>query len=55
MAVSGAIASQFFNFSVGWTLNLIKTIYYQGNIEFDIFALKNKDPKSYIYKTSVYA
>lgn len=55
MAVTGAIAAQFFNLSVGWALGLIRSIYKNGDVYFDLYGLKAVDNDVSTSNTSVYA
>jgi hypothetical protein len=55
MAVTGAIAAQFFNLSVGWALGLIRNISKSGDVYFDLYGLKAVDNDVSTSNTSVYA
>jgi len=39
MAVTGAVAAQFFNFTIGWSVSLLRPVLSKGSVEFDLFGL----------------
>ena len=55
MAVSGAIAAQFFNLSVGWAVGLIRSISNNGDLHFDLFGMNASESAISMSNTAVYA
>jgi len=51
MAVTGAVAAQFFNFTIGWSLSLLRTVISKGSVEFDLYGIHSGK----ISNTALYA
>jgi len=49
MAVTGAVSAQFFNFTFGWGLGLFRQILTKGDVEFDLFGMKNRQSPTATY------